>query len=44
MKALKQMGEANDSQKCMYLDSEIDRVIYELYGLTEEKIIIVEEE
>jgi adenine-specific DNA-methyltransferase len=29
-------------RKCDYLDSEIDRVVYELYGLTEEEIETVE--
>ena len=28
--------------KCSYLDTEIDQVVYELYGLTEEEIKIVE--
>jgi hypothetical protein len=28
--------------KCEYLDSEIDKVVYGLYGLTEEEIGIVE--
>jgi hypothetical protein len=29
-------------RKCEYLDSEIDKVVYELYGLTDEEIGIVE--
>jgi hypothetical protein len=28
--------------KCDYLDGEIDRLVYQLYGLTEEEIRIVE--
>ena len=28
--------------KCEYLDNEIDKLVYELYGLTEEEIKIVE--
>ena len=29
-------------RKCDYLDGEIDRLVYELYGLTAEEIKIVE--
>jgi adenine-specific DNA-methyltransferase len=29
-------------RKCEYLDSEIDKLVYQLYGLTEEEIRIVE--
>ena len=29
-------------RKCDYLDAEIDRLVYQLYGLTEEEIAIVE--
>jgi len=29
--------------KCAALDRQIDRLVYELYGLTEEEIAIVEE-
>jgi hypothetical protein len=29
-------------RKCEWLDSEIDRIVYELYGLTPEEIRIVE--
>jgi hypothetical protein len=29
-------------RKCDYLDGEIDRLVYELYGLTVEEIKIVE--
>jgi adenine-specific DNA-methyltransferase len=29
-------------RKCDYLDGEIDRLVYELYGLTSEEIKIVE--
>ena len=31
-------------RKCDYLDGEIDRLVYELYGLTAEEIRIVEGE
>lgn len=30
-------------RKCEYLDNEIDTLVYELYGLTDEEIRIVEE-
>ncbi len=30
------------SRKCEYLDSEIDRLVYALYGLNEEEIGVVE--
>jgi hypothetical protein len=29
-------------RKCEYLDSEIDKLVYELYGLTDEEIKVVE--
>lgn len=29
-------------RKCEWLDSEIDKLVYELYGLTAEEILIVE--
>ncbi len=32
------------ARKCEYLDGEIDRVVYGLYGLSEEEIKIVEGE
>jgi hypothetical protein len=32
------------TRKCEYLDNEIDRLLYELYGLNEEEIKIVEGE
>ena len=35
---------ANESHKLKYPDNEIDKLVYELYGLTEEEIKMVEEE
>ncbi|HET9137705.1 MAG TPA: hypothetical protein VFO76_13820 [Candidatus Kapabacteria bacterium] len=29
-------------RKCEYLDNEIDKLVYQLYGLTDEEIAIVE--
>jgi len=30
------------TRKCEYLDNEIDKLVYELYGLTKEEIKVVE--
>ncbi len=30
------------TRKCEYLDNEIDKLVYKLYGLTEEEIGIIE--
>ena len=35
-------GRCSLQRKCDYLDGEIDRLVYGLYGLTEEEIKIVE--
>jgi len=32
------------TRKCEYRDNEIDKLVYELYGLTEEEIRVVEGE
>lgn len=37
-----QFQRERDQRKCEYLDGEIDRLVYELYGITAEEIKIVE--
>ncbi len=40
--ARRDSGREQFQRKCDYLDGEIDRLVYELYGLTAEEIRIVE--
>ena len=49
MEAKKQLAKAKTNKdktyyenKCAFLDRQIDRLVYQLYGLTEEEVQIVE--